>query len=96
MAEKEIQRIHSYLRFKKDKIRDRKAFRERYEPLFMYWSKRTSDKLGLHILSVKAQLFEQDGDNIVKNLVTLRLTMECMETPSLYDKQKYIADNLLN
>jgi uracil phosphoribosyltransferase len=95
MAEKEIQKIQTYLRFKKDKISDYEAFRERYEPLFMYLGKRTSNKLGLHILSVKAVLFEYDGDNVIKNLVTLRLTMECMEKPSLYDKQKYIADNFL-
>lgn len=67
--------IYSVLKFKRKKTEDSEGFRERYVPVLTYWSKRISDKLGLQIDNCYIELFPQDGDNAIKDLVTLRLVM---------------------
>lgn len=68
--------IYSILRFKRKKTQNHDWFKERYVPVLDYWAKRISNKLGLQIAQLSIELFPQDCDNVIKDLVTLRLVME--------------------
>jgi hypothetical protein len=74
-----MKKVVKFIRFKKEKTIDGELFRQRYVPIFDYLVKRVADSLSLPISSCKAQLFYQDGDNFMKKLVTLRLTIMLVE-----------------
>jgi hypothetical protein len=63
-----------FLRFKAKKLKD-ESFKERYTPVLEFWAKRKIKRDNLNISGGNLHFFEQEGDNVVKDLVTLRLEL---------------------
>lgn len=71
--------VDRFLRFKKNKLDNKKEFKKRYTPVISFWVYRMVKELGYVFTGCEAQLFYQDGDNVIRNLVTLRVRIKCYE-----------------
>jgi hypothetical protein len=77
--EEEIYVFRAYMKFKMKKLRElgEDAFKARYLPVILYWAKRLASKQKLGVCGCKSDFFAEDGDNIVRDLCTIRITVEC-------------------
>jgi hypothetical protein len=81
IEEEVIHVFQAYMKFKMKKVRElgNDAFKERYSPVIVYWMRRLANKQRLKVIGGKSEFFTQDGDNIIRDLCTLRITVECEE-----------------